>query len=83
MSILDIKEEIKKNKPVLGTKQIIKMLMNNQLKKIYLSSNCSEKDKIINLANISNVEVLTLPESSKQIGATCKKTFPVSALGFQ
>ena len=83
MSLVELKEELKKNKAVLGADQVMKLLVNNGLKKVYLSSNCFDKEKILNLAKMNNVEVITLQETRKQIGTACKKNFEVSALGFK
>jgi len=83
MSLIDLKEELKKNKPTLGTKTILKLLLSNNIKKIYLASNCRDKQKVLNLAKIKNVEVISLEETNKQVGTVCKKSFNVSVLGFK
>ena len=55
MSLIDLKEELKKNKPTLGTKTILKLLLSNNIKKIYLASNCRDKQKVLNLTKIKNL----------------------------
>lgn len=81
MSIADLREEVKKEKMIFGATSVMKLLNTKKTKKVYVTSNCPQKERILNLGKINGIEVVTLTETSKQIGMVCKKPFEVSALG--
>ena len=82
MSITEIREALKKEIVVIGTKDTIKNLKKGKLEKIFLSSNCpkSIKADIISYSKLSKIPVTTLKKSNEEIGTLCKKPFSISVL---
>ncbi len=79
----DLKEELKKKKPFYGSRVAIKRIISNKTKKVYLSSNCADKDRIISLARLNKVEVIELKETNKDLSNICKKPFFIGAVSFE
>ena len=79
----DLKEDLKKKKPLLGLNVALKKLRSNKLSRVYVSSNSHAKDKLVRLANTMNVDVVLLSETSKDLGVLCKKPFSVSIISFE
>lgn len=82
MSLEDVKKLIGDKKLVIGAEQTIKNLKKEGIKKVFLSSNCSEKNKedIDKYAKISGAEVEVLNIKNEDLGVVIKKPFSISVL---
>lgn len=83
--ILDLKKELEEGRAVMGTKVVRKELGKNLLSKIYLSSNCPEKDggELRAYAEMSKVPIVVLAISNEELGVMCKKYHSISVLGIK
>lgn len=79
----DLKEDLKKGKPIYGTENTIKKIKLGKMKKIYIVSNCKDKQTLIAYAQQFGVEVIELEENNAQLGVLCKRPHLISVLGFQ
>ena len=57
----------------------------NELKKVYVSSNCPEDvlSDLEHYAKIHGVELVKLKENNEELGIICKKPFPISVLSLE
>ena len=80
--LVEIKKKIKSKKLIIGKKKKKKKIKLGKVKKVFLSSNCSEniKKDIKYYSRISNVEVVELNQRNDELGIICKKLFPISVL---
>jgi len=81
-NIKEIKKSLKENKITIGTNECLKALRNNTTKKVFLTSNCSEKvEKDINhYAKLIGAEVIKISQKNEELGTICKKPFGISVL---
>jgi ribosomal protein L30E len=79
----DLKEDLKKGKPIYGTENTIKKIKLGKMKKIYVASNCKDKQILISYAQQFGVDVVELEENNAQLGVICKRPHLISVLGFQ
>lgn len=79
----NLKEDLKKKKPIMGIAETLKRIIKGKVSKIYVSSNCPEKERILNLAAMNKVNVVGLEENNKELGNLCKKPFSVSVISFE
>ena len=79
----NIKEELKKNKYVIGTKSVMKNLKAGKLEKVYIASNCdiNSKKDIENYTKISKTPLFVLNQPNDELGIICKKQYSISMLG--
>lgn len=79
----DLREELKKKKPLLGLNVALKKIRNNKVSRVYVSSNSHAKDQLVRLGKSMNVDVVLVDENSKELGVICKKPFSVSVISFE
>lgn len=79
----DLKEDLKKGKPIYGTENTTKKIKLGKMKKIYVASNCKDKQTLVAYAKQFGVEVVELGENNAQLGVLCKRPHLISVLGFQ
>lgn len=81
--IKEIKSTLKDGKVVLGTEQTIKLIKQDKLKKVFLSSNCKKdiKADLQKYAKISKVELVDVSVPNRELGVVCKKPFSISVIG--
>ena len=82
-SVEDLKADLKKATPLMGTEVNIKKIQKGELKKIYLAKNCKDKESILRYAKNSKTEIIELDQNNVELGVLCKKPFSISALGFE
>ncbi len=82
MSLEELRKALKEKTITFGTEKTLKMLRNGKVKKVFISSNCSEtvKQTINHYAKMSNIEVIQLELPNDEIGLACKKPFSISVL---
>ena len=76
----DIKKLVKTRKLIIGTDNTLNKLKNNNIGKIWLSSNVPKdvKADILKYSKINNVEIIGLDMPNDELGILCKKQFSVS-----
>ena len=79
----NLKEDLKKKNPATGAAEVLKGIIKGKTSKVYVSSNCPEKERILNLVALNKVNVVELKENNKELGNLCKKPFSVSAISFE
>lgn len=80
--MVDLREEIKKGKPIFGYEATMRKLKKGELSKIYLSANCKDRSGILKLAKQFGVEAIQLNDTNSQLGVVCKKPYAISVLSF-
>ena len=81
--IENLRDAIKENKVVLGSKRTIKYLKLGKVKMIVVAGNCPDditKD-LEHYAKISGTELEKFDGTAKQLGVSCGKPFSIAALG--
>lgn len=80
---MDIKEALKENKLLIGTKRTVKALRKEELAEVFLASNCPEilEDDVNHFASFDGVPVEKLTITCDELGVLCKKPFLVSVVG--
>ncbi len=82
MTVAEVKKLVGNKKLIVGAERTIKELKRGQLKKIFISSNCSEgaRETIEINARLFKVEVSHLDVSNEELGIIMKKPFAVSVI---
>ena len=80
---MDIKEALKANKLIVGTKRTVKALRKEELASVFLASNCPEmlEEDVKHFASFDSVPVEKLTITCDELGVLCKKPFLVSVVG--
>ncbi len=78
-----LKERIKENKIIIGAENVFKSIKAKKLDKIFLASNCPQKNKesILHYAKLIDLPVVELGLDNEELGVFCKKNFFVSVIG--
>ena len=79
----NLKEDLKKKKPILGLEFTLKKIRNQKVSKVYVASNSNKKKQLSILGKTMGIDVVILDETSKELGVLCKKPFNVSVLSFE
>jgi large subunit ribosomal protein L30e len=82
-NISEIRKLLKEKNIIIGTDRTLKNLKLGKIKKVYLSSNCSEKtrESIKHYSELSKASVVKLKYPNDELGILCKKPFSISVLG--
>lgn len=80
--IIEIRKLLKEKKIIIGTDRTLKNLKLGKIKKVYLSSTCSEQlsKSVEHYSKLSKASVVKLKYPSDELGILCKKSFFVSVL---
>ncbi len=81
-AIDEIKKHLKKKDLIIGSKQVIKNLKLDKIKKVFLASNPpAEVEEDINYyAKLTNTPVIKLDIPNNELGAVCRKQYSIAAL---
>lgn len=82
----DLKEAVKEKKGlVIGTHRTLKKLKMNEVKKVYVSSNCPKNvlEDVEHYTKIHNIPLVKLKENNEELGVICKKPFFISVLSLE
>ena len=73
---------VKTGKVVIGSKQVVHVLLNENPKLILLSSNCKPniRDRITYYAHLAKVPCHTVNFTGIELGSICGKPFTISSL---
>lgn len=79
----EIKQILKSDKIVLGTKETLDRLKEGGLSQVLVSSNCPEdvKKDVEYYAKLGDVRVIAVKYPNDELGILCKKPYAVSVLG--
>jgi len=82
-NIAEIRKLLKQKNIIIGAGRTLKNLKLGKIKKVYLSSNCSEKtsQSIKHYSGLSKASVVKLKYPNDELGILCKKPFSISVLG--
>ena len=83
MNIAEFKKVIENKEVIFGSKNTLKLLRNNKLSSIYLSSDCDNntEKEIKNMADISGISIIETGKTKEEIKFLCKKPFNISVIG--
>ena len=81
---VSLRNEVKNAKKlILGNTVVEKKIRNGGVSKVFVASNCKDKEKIMRLCKGVSIECIQLDEDSKEVAVICKKPFSVSCLGIE
>ncbi|MBU1199748.1 MAG: ribosomal L7Ae/L30e/S12e/Gadd45 family protein [Nanoarchaeota archaeon] len=85
MSVDEIKKLIKTENLVIGADRVLKALRNNEVVKVFLSSNAAEglAEDVNYYASVAKIDVEQLDIPNDELGVVCKKPFSISCLGLK
>jgi large subunit ribosomal protein L30e len=80
MSLTSLRDALKEKKIKFGVEEAKKLIKRGEVKEIFISSNCvlEVKEELKKYCEISGCKVNNLKESSKDLGAICRKPFSIS-----
>ncbi len=82
MSVARLREALRNQKLVFGSRQTLHLLKQGKVKTVFLSRDCRDwvKKSIHYYASLGKVDVVQMDQGSRDIAQLCKKNFPVSVL---
>jgi large subunit ribosomal protein L30e len=80
--ISEIRKLLKSKGIIIGTDKALTNLKLGKIKKVYLSSNCSQEtaESIKRYSKLGGAEVILLKYPNDELGILCKKPFSISVL---
>ncbi len=84
MSIKELRDALKEQKMIFGTKATLQQLKKGTVKKIFISGNCpvAVRESIKHYSKLANVDVVELQQPGDELALICKKNFSVSVLSY-
>ena len=81
-NITTLRKLLKEKKAIVGTKITLKDLKLGKIKKVYVSSNCSESvlEQLNHYAKLAKADIVKLKYPNDELGVLCKKPFSISVL---
>ena len=78
----EIRKNLEKKKIIIGIDRTIKSLKLGKIEKVYLTSNCQDKNRkdIEYYCKLGKVALIDLGYSNEELGVLCKKPFPISVV---
>ncbi len=85
MALKDIRKAVDEKNAVIGVERVVKGLKRDEIKEVYLSSNCPEdiENEIKYLAKLSKCKVSKLKKTNEELGMFCRKPFFIAVLGIK
>jgi large subunit ribosomal protein L30e len=82
MTVAEVKKLVGNKKLLIGTDRALAALRKDEVKKVFLASNClkSVKEDVEHYAKLTGVEVSQLDVANDELGVLVKKPFSVSVL---
>jgi len=80
--IIEIRKLLKGKNIIIGTQRTLKNLKLGKIKKVYISSNCSDTmvKNIEHYSKLSKASIVKLKYPNDELGILCKKSFSISVL---
>ncbi|RLI95634.1 MAG: 50S ribosomal protein L30e [Candidatus Altiarchaeales archaeon] len=77
-----IENVVKKGKIVIGSKNVVSALLNDNPKLVIISSNCPTeiKEDIIYYSRLSEIPYRIIDDNSIELGSICGKPFPIAVM---
>tara|TARA_Y100000310_G_scaffold302396_1_gene339688 strand:+ start:418 stop:672 length:255 start_codon:yes stop_codon:yes gene_type:complete len=84
MSLQELKDAMKKEKLLFGSKSTIRNIKKGKTKQIFLANNCGEEieKNIEYYSKLSKIKVSKIDKPRSEISILCKKNFPVSVISY-
>jgi large subunit ribosomal protein L30e len=81
----ELRDAIKENNVIIGSKQTIKHLKLKKLKLVVLANNCPEnvKNDIEYYSKLTGIKVEKFDGTAKQLGVFCGKPFAIATLAIK
>ncbi len=78
----EMKKVLKDGKIIIGEKKVKKGLLNGTVKMVVAAKNISDRTKedFKRYAEMSDIKFYEYPDSSRELGYTCAKPFPVATI---
>ncbi len=78
----ELRNALKENKVIIGSKKTIKYLKLGNVKLIILANNCPDniKKDIENYVKLSGIKIENFDGTAKQLGIFCGKPFAIASL---
>lgn len=85
MSEDDLKLAMNNNNVIIGSREVIKKLKLEEVKAVFISTNCPEslKKDIKRYSNLSKAKLEELNKTGKEIGIFCGKPFSISTVAIK
>ncbi|OYT32827.1 50S ribosomal protein L30 [Candidatus Woesearchaeota archaeon] len=82
-NITEIRKLLEEKRLVIGTEETLKQLHRENIKKIFLASNCKKeaKEDLTHYCKIYKIECKELTQTNEELGTICKKPFAISVIG--
>ena len=79
----EIRQMLKDGHLVIGTRMTMKLLRQNNVKKVYLASNAPAalREDVDHYSKIAGVAVTHVKMNNEELGTLCKKPFSISLIG--
>jgi ribosomal protein L30E len=82
MTLTELKKDIVEKEYIIGFNKVKKGIISDEFSKVYIASNCKEKEIIQNLCKLNNIKLEELNITNKELGIICKKTYSIGIIGF-
>jgi ribosomal protein L30E len=84
MSLQTLKDAMKKEKLIFGSKSTLRNMKKGTTKQIFLANNCGEEiEKSIEYySKFSKVKISKINKPRSEMSILCKKNFPVSVISY-
>mgnify|MGYP002635913009 CR=1 FL=1 len=84
MTMEQLKDAFKEKTLTYGFKESIKKIKIKKVGTVFIAKDCPEdmREDIKLNAKISGVNIIELDATSQEIGAVCKKPFPITVLSY-
>jgi large subunit ribosomal protein L30e len=84
MSVAKLREALRTQQLIYGTRQTLRNLKRGKTKVIFLSQDCNPatKDTISYYSTLRKVQIIQIEQGGREIAQLCKKNFPVSVLSY-
>lgn len=81
--VKELKDKIQANKIIIGSERVLKAVRNKYLEKVFLASNCPQKEKeeFKRYSALAGIPLVELTLNSEELGLLCKKSFFILTLG--
>jgi ribosomal protein L30E len=78
----DLKAKLDKKTVTIGTEITLKKLRLGQIEKILITKNCPDEIREEVLMYSDDVKIEQLDKTNTELGVICKKTYPISIIGY-
>ncbi|MEK6966998.1 MAG: ribosomal L7Ae/L30e/S12e/Gadd45 family protein [Nanoarchaeota archaeon] len=79
----DIKKELKTDKLIYGAKEVLDLIHQGKIGRVFLASNCPKglTSDFEHASNLFGVQIEKLLVPNDELGVVCKKQYSISVLG--